>query len=118
LGESSEGDFRRHATFCTVQVVWDIMRCWAQSQQVSIREPDSFQAKILSVEPKLKASFSKVGGAFSKAKAKGEARFVQNPENWGPRPRHGRPMLKHEREEAQEAASNSQPAKKKNKSVD
>lgn len=79
-----------------VQVVWDIMRCWAKEKGKTSKDPDSYQAKILAIEPKLQADFKKAAGVFSKAQAAGKARFVQNPDNWGPRRRHGRPMMDHE----------------------
>jgi hypothetical protein len=72
------------------------MRCWARQKGTKAKDPESYQAKILAVEPKLNADFKKAAGVFSKAKAAGMARFVQNPDNWGPRRKHGRPMMDHE----------------------
>ena len=44
-------------------------------------------------EPELKADFSRAQGAASNAKANKVARFLPNPEaNWGPKPKHGRPV--------------------------
>lgn len=49
--------------------------------------------KLLAKEPELKANFSRAQGAASNAKANKVARFLPNPEaNWGPRPKHGRPV--------------------------
>ena len=49
--------------------------------------------KLLSKQPELKANFSRAQGAFSAAKANKVARFLPNPEaNWGPKPKHGRPI--------------------------
>ena len=79
-----------------LQVVWDIMRCWAKEKGKRAKDPDSYQAKILAQEPQLQANFTKAAGVFSKARAAGKARFVQNPDNWGPRRKHGRPMMDHE----------------------
>lgn len=86
-----------------MQVIWDIMRCWVQQHTVNIPDANSYQAKILSKEPQLQANFGGAKVAMSKSKAERKARFVQNPENWGPRPRHGRPMLPHEVQAASEA---------------
>lgn len=80
------------------QVVWDIMRCWVAKNPVRITDKESYQAKILAVEPTIEVSFANAKGVMSRAKADRKARFVQNPENWGPRPKHGRPLLPHERE--------------------
>lgn len=85
------------------QVVWDIMRCWVAKNPVRITDKESYQAKILAVEPTIEVSFANAKGVMSKAKADRKARFVQNPENWGPRPKHGRPLLPHEREDGQAA---------------
>lgn len=85
-----------------LQIVWDIMRCWAKKVGTKPKAPESYQAKILAVEPSFEADFSKADGQFSKARESNQPRFVQNPENWGPRPKHGRPMLKHELEASEE----------------
>lgn len=85
-----------------MQVMWDIMRCWAKKMGTKSKEPESYQAKILAVEPTIKADFSKAPGQFSNARAANMPRFIENPENWGPRPKHGRAMLKHELEQARE----------------
>lgn len=100
---------RHYVGFCVhsteaqiLQIVWDIMRCWAKKVGTKPKEPTSYQAKILAVEPTFQADFSKAEGHFSMARESKQPRFVQNPENWGPRPKHGRPMLKHEVEANQE----------------
>ena len=50
-------------------------------------------SKLLAKAPELKANFSRAQGAASNAKANKVARFLPNPEaNWGPKPKHGRPM--------------------------
>jgi hypothetical protein len=82
------------------QVIWDIMRCWVKQNPVRILDEESYQAKILAVEPSLQAKFSNATSSVSQARAERKPRFVQNPQNWGPRPKHGRPMLPHEQEEA------------------
>ena len=87
-----------------VQVIWDIMRCWVKQHPVRITDESSYHARILAQEPTLQANFGG-SGQISKFKGAGKARFVQNPENWGPRPKHGRPMLPHESKAAAEAAS-------------
>jgi hypothetical protein len=69
------------------------MRCWARKQNIASRDETSYQAKILAQAPKLEADFSRAKGVLSEAKAKGEARFVQNPDHWGPQRKHGRPAL-------------------------
>lgn len=84
-------------------VVWDIMRCWVQQHPVKKSQPGSAGEKILSVEPELKADFSRVQQAVSKAKQKGVARFLPNPEaNWGPKPRHGRPVKPSQQQQQQQ----------------
>ncbi|PSC68820.1 putative tRNA (guanine(26)-N(2))-dimethyltransferase 2 isoform B [Micractinium conductrix] len=73
-------------------VVWDIMRCWVQQHPVKKPAPGSAAESILAKEPELKADLSRAAQAVSKARQKGVARFLPNPEaNWGPKPRHGRP---------------------------
>jgi tRNA (guanine26-N2/guanine27-N2)-dimethyltransferase len=81
------------------------MRCWARDQGKVAKDPTSYQAKILAKEPTIEANFASAGGVFSKARATGQARFVKNPENWGPRRKHGRPMMDHEIEARDTAAS-------------
>lgn len=74
-------------------VVWDIIRCWVQDHPVKGHDPDSYAGKLLTKEPELKADFSRAHGAASNAKANKVARFPPNPEaNWGPKPKHGRPV--------------------------
>ena len=80
------------------------MRCWVKQHPVRITDETSYHARILAQEPTLQANFGG-SGQISKFKGAGQARFVQNPEHWGPRPKHGRPMLPHERKVAVEAAS-------------
>lgn len=88
-----------------MQVIWDIMRCWVKQHPVKIAADDtSYRARILAQEPAMQADFSG-SGHMSKSKSSGKARFVQNPENWGPRPKHGRPLLPHEVEAAAAAAA-------------
>lgn len=86
-----------------LQVVWDIMRCWVKQHPVNMVHGDAHQAFILAREPQLDANFSNSKKAFSQARADGKARFTMNPDNWGPRPKHGRPMLPHETCEAGDA---------------
>ena len=66
------------------------MRTWSYW----LAAPDCCAAgKLLAKEPELKADFSRAQGAGSNAKANKVARFLPNPEaNWGPRPKHGRPV--------------------------
>ena len=86
--------------------MWDIMRCWARDKGKTAKDPDSYQAKILAQEPQIQANFTKASGVFSKARAAGKARFVQNPDNWGPRRKHGRPMMDHEVAEQEDQKGN------------
>jgi len=51
-------------------------------------------AKLLAKEPSLEADFSKASAALSKARLNNVPRYLPNPEeNWGPKTRHGRPLL-------------------------
>lgn len=51
-------------------------------------------AKLLAKEPSLTADFSKASAALSKARLNNVPRYLPNPEeNWGPKTRHGRPLL-------------------------
>ncbi|XP_048346927.1 tRNA (guanine(26)-N(2))-dimethyltransferase isoform X1 [Sphaerodactylus townsendi] len=71
-------------------VVWDIMRCWEKLNPVK-RERLSENcpaACILSVEPKLQASFTVRADANPNSRKQGLKRFQLNPEpNWGPKAR-------------------------------
>ena len=76
-------------------VIWDILRCWVQEHPVKVKEGTS-AAKILAKEPELKADFSRATGSMIPDK-KGKnkvPRFVLNPDNWGPRTKHGRAIKK------------------------
>ena len=88
-----------------MQVIYDILRCWVKKNPVKIMDAGSYHAKILAKPPVIEANFSNAPGTLSKARTEGKARFVQNPDNWGPRPRHGRPMLAHEIEAETAAAA-------------
>ena len=76
------------------------MRAWAKKVGTKVTDETSYQAKILAVDPKIEVNFATAKGAISKAKADRKPRFVRNPENWGPRPKHGRPLLPHEADAA------------------
>lgn len=80
-------------TDAPMEVLWDIMRCWVKTHPVKSQAEMTPGTVILSREPKLEANFSKVNSALSRAQAEGVARFLPNPEeNWGPKPRAGRPV--------------------------
>uniref|UniRef100_A0A8C9JW36 tRNA (guanine(26)-N(2))-dimethyltransferase n=1 Tax=Panthera tigris altaica TaxID=74533 RepID=A0A8C9JW36_PANTA len=70
--------------------LWDIMRCWEKECPVK-RERLSEASpafRILSVEPRLQASFAVRDDANPSSRQRGLKRFQANPEaNWGPRPR-------------------------------
>jgi len=71
-------------------VLWDIMRCWEKEHpaQEDFKNGRSPGASILKKEPVVKAKWTRVNGAFSKAQMAGETRFPTNPEeNWGPKNR-------------------------------
>ncbi|XP_060096657.1 tRNA (guanine(26)-N(2))-dimethyltransferase isoform X1 [Heteronotia binoei] len=71
-------------------VVWDIMRCWEKLNPVKReRLSESCPAAcILSVEPKLQASFTVRADANPSSRKQGLKRFQLNPEpNWGPKAR-------------------------------
>jgi tRNA (guanine26-N2/guanine27-N2)-dimethyltransferase len=71
-------------------VLWDIMKCWEQEHpaQEDFKNGKSPGASILKKEPVVKAKWTRVNGAFSKAQMAGETRFPTNPEeNWGPKNR-------------------------------
>ncbi|CAM6128891.1 unnamed protein product [Calypogeia fissa] len=80
-------------TDAPMEVLWDIMRCWVKTHPVKAQTEVTPGTVILSKEPKFEANFSKVNSALSRAQAAGVARFLPNPEeNWGPKPRAGRPI--------------------------
>ncbi|XP_053145029.1 tRNA (guanine(26)-N(2))-dimethyltransferase isoform X2 [Hemicordylus capensis] len=71
-------------------VLWDIMRCWEKLNPVKRERlsESSPAARILSVEPKLQASFTVRADANPSSRKQGLRRFQLNPEpNWGPRAR-------------------------------
>ena len=71
-------------------VLWDIMKCWEQEHpaQEDFKNGKSPGASILKKVPVVKAKWTRVNGAFSKAQMAGETRFPTNPEeNWGPKNR-------------------------------
>merc|ERR1712166_575836 len=73
-------------TDAPMEVVWDILRCYVK--QNPLKKPsaeNSPAARILAIEPKLEADFTKAKGSVTSAKATGVAKFLKNPEaNWGP----------------------------------
>lgn len=72
-------------------VIWDILRCWVKQHPVKLPEGSPGQM-LLSKEPTLQADFSRASGSLIPDK-KGKnkvPRFVGNPENWGPKTRHGK----------------------------
>uniref|UniRef100_A0A6J0UA17 tRNA (guanine(26)-N(2))-dimethyltransferase n=2 Tax=Pogona vitticeps TaxID=103695 RepID=A0A6J0UA17_9SAUR len=71
-------------------VVWDIMRCWEKLNPVKRERlsENSPAACILSVEPKLQASFTVRADANPNSRKQGLKRFQLNPEPfWGPKVR-------------------------------
>ncbi|XP_025059652.1 tRNA (guanine(26)-N(2))-dimethyltransferase isoform X5 [Alligator sinensis] len=71
-------------------VIWDIMRCWEKLHPVKRERlsETSPAARILAVEPTLKASFTVREDANPKSRRRGLKRFQENPEaNWGPKAR-------------------------------
>ncbi|KAL7989287.1 hypothetical protein Chor_011953 [Crotalus horridus] len=71
-------------------VLWDIMRCWEQLNPVKRERlsENSPAAHILSVEPKLQASFTVRADANPKSRKQRLRRFQMNPEPfWGPKAR-------------------------------
>mmetsp|Transcript_18216 Transcript_18216/g.47536 ORF Transcript_18216/g.47536 Transcript_18216/m.47536 type:complete len:515 (-) Transcript_18216:135-1679(-) len=81
-------------TDAPMSVIWDIMRCWVKDHPVKPQDPNSYCAKLLAKEPSLEADFSKASAALSKARLNNVPRYLPNPEeNWGPKTRHGRPLL-------------------------
>nr|KAF6402796.1 tRNA methyltransferase 1 [Rousettus aegyptiacus] len=77
-------------TDAPASALWDIMRCWEKGCPVK-RERLSETSpafRILSVEPRLQASFTIRDDANPSSRQRGLKRFQANPEaNWGPRPR-------------------------------
>ncbi|XP_043704199.1 probable tRNA (guanine(26)-N(2))-dimethyltransferase 2 [Telopea speciosissima] len=75
----------------SMDVIWDIMRCWVKSHPVKAQSPDQSGSVILAKEPTLQANFARAVASLSKAQAKKVARFLPNPErHWGPKLRAGR----------------------------
>ncbi|XP_060620902.2 tRNA (guanine(26)-N(2))-dimethyltransferase [Anolis sagrei] len=71
-------------------VVWDIMRCWEKLNPVKRERlsESSPAARILSLEPKLQASFTVRADANPSSRKQGLKRFQLNPERfWGPKAR-------------------------------
>ncbi|XP_061472676.1 tRNA (guanine(26)-N(2))-dimethyltransferase [Rhineura floridana] len=71
-------------------VLWDIMRCWEKLNPVKRERlsESSPAARILSVEPKLQASFTVRADANPRSRKQGLKRFQLNPEPfWGPKAR-------------------------------
>jgi tRNA (guanine26-N2/guanine27-N2)-dimethyltransferase len=74
-------------------VIWDIIRCWVRQHPVSktSENKNPYAAKLLAKPPALEANFTRASGAVSAAKLQGVPRFVENPPEWGPMARAGRP---------------------------
>lgn len=72
-------------------VVWDVLRCWIKDHPVNVKEGSNAE-KILAKEPQLEANFSRAAGALvHDAKGRNKVpRYVNNPENWGPKTRHNK----------------------------
>ncbi|CAL5223126.1 g5591 [Coccomyxa viridis] len=72
------------------EVMWDIMRCWvAEHPSKKPLDPDSYEGKLLSKEPKIQANFARANGAQRSQHGPRVPRFIPNPEaNWGPKSRH------------------------------
>uniref|UniRef100_A0A8D0BBL1 tRNA (guanine(26)-N(2))-dimethyltransferase n=1 Tax=Salvator merianae TaxID=96440 RepID=A0A8D0BBL1_SALMN len=77
-------------TDASPSVIWDIMRCWEKLNPVKRERlsESSPAARILSVEPKLQASFTVRADANPSSRKQGLKRFQLNPEPfWGPKAR-------------------------------
>ncbi|XP_066472936.1 tRNA (guanine(26)-N(2))-dimethyltransferase isoform X2 [Tiliqua scincoides] len=77
-------------TDASPSVLWDIMRCWEKLNPVKRERlsESSPAARILSVEPKLQASFTVRADANPNSRKQGLKRFQVNPEPyWGPKAR-------------------------------
>ena len=78
-------------TDAPVDVLWDILRCWVKEHPVKPVSEKTPGSVILAKEPTIKANFTRVSSAQSKARQERVARFPQNPtENWGPKRRAGK----------------------------
>eukprot|EP01025_Chloroclados_australasicus_P064227 TRINITY_DN8553_c0_g1_i6.p1 TRINITY_DN8553_c0_g1~~TRINITY_DN8553_c0_g1_i6.p1 ORF type:complete len:151 (+),score=11.36 TRINITY_DN8553_c0_g1_i6:30-455(+) len=79
----------------SLEVILDIMRCWCKNHPPAkpIEDPKSIRGIVLAKEPTLQANFNRAKGSISKSQFKKQPRFVQNPDNWGPRRRHGKRPL-------------------------
>ncbi|PKA57074.1 putative tRNA (guanine(26)-N(2))-dimethyltransferase 2 [Apostasia shenzhenica] len=78
-------------TDATMDVIWDIMRCWIKIHPVKAQPRDQSGSAILSKEPFIQANFARAVSSLSKAQVKKVARFLPNPEShWGPKVRAGR----------------------------
>jgi tRNA (guanine26-N2/guanine27-N2)-dimethyltransferase len=82
-------------------VIWDIYRCWVKDHPVKKKKggggaggsgsEDTPAEKILGKDPDLKADFSRVTQALSKAKLSKVPRYLPNPTpHWGPKSKHTR----------------------------
>nr|KAF6402798.1 tRNA methyltransferase 1 [Rousettus aegyptiacus] len=75
-------------TDAPASALWDIMRCWGCPVKRERLSETSPAFRILSVEPRLQASFTIRDDANPSSRQRGLKRFQANPEaNWGPRPR-------------------------------
>lgn len=93
-------------------LIWDILRCWVKEHPVNVKA-GSYAEVLLSKEPTHIADFSRVSAAII-ADKKGKnkiARFVGNPENWGPKTKHGR-IIKEPVEKKQKIGNRSEVDKK------
>ncbi|KAG2245533.1 hypothetical protein Bca52824_085161 [Brassica carinata] len=78
-------------TDAPMEVIWDIMRCWAKNHPIKAQAPELPGSVILSKEPSHQVDFSRHVGSLSRAQVKKVARFLPNPEkHWGPKLRAGR----------------------------
>ncbi|KAJ1927827.1 RNA methyltransferase tRNA(m5U54)methyltransferase [Tieghemiomyces parasiticus] len=67
--------------------VWDVMRCWVKKNPVKLENfgEASPAARILGVEPKLEANFTKHPDASPTSRRDNFVRYQENPEkHWGP----------------------------------
>ena len=78
------------------RALWDVMRCWANSQVRSASKPLSETSPahaILSIPPLVEADFTPTKEAQELLAKKGDdgaklGRFMPNPDEWGPGSRH------------------------------
>jgi tRNA (guanine26-N2/guanine27-N2)-dimethyltransferase len=89
-------------------VIWDIYRCWVKDHPSKKKggaagSEDTPAGKILGKEPEIKADFSRVTQALSKAKLNKVPRYLPNPTpHWGPKSKHTRFANNHKEKNGRE----------------